>query len=223
MAKFKDLFFYALIGGLVLFLTNSDECRNGAPQQSRTVYVERLDTVTQWLPSRVVTKTTVRYDTVHDYVVVKQFQEVDSAGVLILFEEREDTGDMKLYEGIAPGDDGKCAYKYLVGIEHDSLKLMAIETECRRKVNEILIESPLGYGSADEGSPPLMIGAKFGMTLDNAQKTYGLQAAYKNLYASANYVPGLKSPVLEAGVMFVIGKKSRELSAMGDTLRSYKQ
>lgn len=199
-----------LIAGLVYFLQASDSCKGaGQGKQGDTVYVERFDTVTKWLPSRIVTRTIVRYDTVHDRVTVREFVPVDSGGVLILFEEREDTGEMKLYEGIAQGDDGQCAYKYLVGIEHDSLKLMAIETDCRRKVNEIIIENPVDYG--DVGSAPLMLGAKMGMTLDKQQKTYGIQAAYKGLYAAANYAPGTKGPVLEAGILFPLRGKKKEL------------
>lgn len=214
--KYQKLIFYTLIAGLVFFLQRSQSCK-GESALGETVYVERTDTITMWLPSRIVTRTTVRYDTVHDHIVVREFQEVDTAGVLILFEEREDTGEMKLYEGIAQGDDGKCAYKYLVGISHDSLKLMAIETDCRRKVNEIIIESPLGYGDASDRSR-LMIGAKMGMTLDKSMKTYGVQAAYRGLYASANYVPGVKGPVLEAGLLFPIGRKHKELFAEKDSL-----
>jgi len=223
MKNYQTLLFYLLIALVAYFLQDFKSCSGQDGQDGQTVYVERVDTITKWLPSQVITKKTVRYDTVHDRTVVTQFVQVDSGGVLILFEEREDTGEMKLYEGITKGEDGKCDYKYLVGIEHDSLKLLAIETDCRRKVTEIILENPLGYGDAGGAPSRLMIGAKVGMNLSKSHQTYGVQAAYKGLYAAANYAPGLKGPILEAGVMFPIGGKNKGLIAKSDTLTTYKQ
>ena len=218
--KYKSLLAYALIALSVYLLQQPEGCKGGAGKApgQEVVYVPRTDTIIRYVSDGKVIRTVIRRDTVRDRVVFNDFQPTDTA-VLILFADRDDSEGVRLFEGVGKGEDGKCDYKYLLGIHEDSLQFLIVETACKQEVKSIIVENPLGFSPVQEPLPNgLMVGAKMGMTLDKTHKSFGVQAAYRGLYAAVDYVPALQKPVLEAGLLLPIRWRQQAKAMPHDTI-----
>jgi len=226
----KNIFLYALLAGCAFLL------RGGcSPDKSQeTVYVPRFDTITQWmLPETpyqlqelimgnpeiktwlqvAFQKVVYRHDTIHDQVIVTSPILVDTP-VIILLADREWTEDVRLFEGEVNGAKGNCVFKYLAGVQYDSLQFISIEGDCQHKTQVLTVEIPpvvpLSLLKSVSAAPTLQIGAKVGWSPRFKGMSYGVQSTWKGLYGATNYLPGEKSWMFEAGVLIPVAREQRQ-------------
>lgn len=227
----KNIFLYAALAVSALFLRGG--CKDNAKGLVETIYVPRNDTVTSWILPRTTEqlqelllseprlksmleaqfkKVIYRHDTieVRDKGLDVAPLPVDTP-VLILLAEHEWTEDVRLFEGKIQGENG-CLYKYLVGVQFDSLQFVAIEGDCKHETQtprlDILETIPVEWLTADPRSA-FRLGAKVGWSPQRTGLTYGLHSTWKGVYGATNYSPATQSWMFEAGILFPIGRNSK--------------
>ena len=196
-----------------------------------TIYVPRYDTIPQWnIPETPVQwqeliagnsaikqllqatfqKVVYRRDTIHDRVFVSTPTPVDTP-ILVLPQTNEWAEDIRLFEGEVQGDSGHCVFKYLAGVGHDSLQFIAIEGACEHKTQGSTLDFPpdlpLRLLAGISAAPEIRLGAKVGWSPQTRGVRYGLHSSWKGIYGAANYAPGDKSWLFEAGVLLPLGKR----------------
>lgn len=227
----KNIFLYALLAGCAFLLNRGGCSLKNVPE---TIYVPRLDTLTHWIlpetPRQLqelvsqdpelkawlqtaFQKVVYRYDTIHDKVMVPMPAPVDTP-VIILLAEPEWSEDVKLFEGEARGSNGNCVFKYLAGVQFDSLQFIAIEGDCHHKTEVVSVEIPpsvpLDLLRSVSSAPTLQVGAKVGWAPRFRGGSYGIHSTWKGIYGATNYLPGEKAWMFEAGIMLPLFRKKRE-------------
>lgn len=229
----KNIFVYALIAACAFLLNRGGGCSmKNVPE---TIYVPRLDTVTRWnipeTPSQLqelvsqdpqlkawlkkaFEKVIYRHDTIYDQVMMPVPASVVDTPVMILLAEPEWSEDVKLFEGEAKGANGNCLFRYLAGVQFDSLQFIAIEGECQHKIEVLSVDFPpsvpLDLLKSVSSAPALQVGAKIGWSPSYRGMSYGVQSTWKGIYGATNYLPGEKTWMFEAGVMFPLFREKRE-------------
>lgn len=210
----QNLAMYLLAGVLAFLLNRANGCQNKAPTSPH--YIMSYDTVTQYVevegPQVVKTRVVVKRDTVFDVLILEEPAEQSTVTYEATHPMQRNGGaadTMLLYEGQKPGQDGKCTFRYTIGIAHDSLRFVNIEAECPKDVQYVTVEvpampsvSPLPYAPR-----PWRVGAKFGWSPLDRHQMYGAQAMWRTIYASVNYTPASPGVMFEAGILLPIGKK----------------
>lgn len=229
----KNIFLYAALAISALFLRGG--CRDDAKKVIETIYVPKYDTLTEWILPRTdedlqnllladpklkklleakLQKIIYRYDpvSIQDRSIDTSPVPVDTP-VLILFTDHQWSEDVKLFEGEAKGENGRCTYKYLAGVQFDSLQFIAIEGDCRHETKTVRLDMLPALSAAFAkglSDGPFQLGAKVGWSPQNPGLTYGLQSSWKGAYGAINYTPNAKSWMVEGGFLLPIGAKAKQ-------------
>ena len=194
-----------------------------------TIYVPHYDTIPRWnIPETPVQwqelitgnpaikqwlqatfqKVVYRRDTIHDRVFLSASTPVDTP-VMVLPAGHDWSPDTRLFEGEVQGDSGHCVFRYLAGVQDDSLQFIAIEGACEQKSQALDFppDLPLRLLAGISAEPEIQLGAKVGWSPQARGLRYGLQSSWKGIYGAANYAPGDKSWLFEAGILLPLGKR----------------
>lgn len=223
----KNILLCALLAACAFLLRGG--CDGEKPLE--TTYVPRYDTISQWnIPQTPVQwqeliagnsaikqllqatfqKVVYRRDTIHDQVFLSTPTPVDTP-VMVLLAEHDFSPDTRLFEGEVQGDSGHCVFRYLAGVQNDSLQFIAIEGACEQKPQGLALDFPpdlpLRLLAGISAAPEIQLGAKVGWSPQARGVRYGLHSSWKGIYGAANYAPGDKSWLFEAGVLLPLGKR----------------
>lgn len=159
---------------------------------------------------KVVTKVV----TLHDRVGVPAPVQVDTPVLILWADEYPFPDSLRLYEGEMKGDSGRCNYRYIAGVQGDSLYFIAIESECRDTQDIQQAENPFIFPLPPlsdvltyNGDSRFQVGAKTGWSPGDGSMMFGAQGAWRSIYAGANYIPAHKAWMIEAGFLLPIGPK----------------